>query len=130
MKYSDLKTYLLGRLVDTPYEGVAFYPGPDLPDIPERHVVLTPVPGPGLSVEGLFDAQGWQVRSVGEQDSYDDGEALAALLDSFLRSENGRMINGVRTVSSQRSGGSPYPLYKDDGERVHFVCNYNFDVQL
>lgn len=130
MKYADLKTFLDNKLGGTDFEGLHIYPGPDLPNVPEHHAILTPIPGPGLNTEDLFDAQGWQVRCVGHQHDFTDAESMAHLIDSFLRSNNAITIGTAKATSSKRAGGSPYPLYKDDGERVHFVCNYNFDVQV
>lgn len=103
-------------------------PGPDLPDVPGRWVVLTPYGGPGLLLEGALDGRAWQVRVAGLQGNYDDAEAIANAIDVGLLSIVAGNDLGVHGV--QRVGGAPNPLLKDDSDRWQFICSYIFDATM
>lgn len=113
-----------------PFEGVIVMPGPNLPDIPDRYVLLTPYGGPGLNTgEGILDARGWQVRCVGLQHDEDSGEALADAIDTALLKQHSAKYQGVWVTGVQRVGGAPVPLMVDDADRTHWVCSYIVETE-
>lgn len=130
MRYATFKEFAQAGLAGTPQEGAPFEPGPDLPNIPGRFVVLTRFGGPGLNTEDLFDGVGYQVRAVGEQVNYQDAEDLALAIDLwFLRKGFSQRVGGKWMTSIQRLGSPPTPLLVDDAERHHFVCSYVVDIE-
>lgn len=130
MKYSVLRDYLIAHL-PARWEGLEFYPGPNLPaNTANRFVLLTRTGGPGLETDGLIDVQGWQFRVASEQNNYDDGEDLAFDLDAIaLNSGYSRSVGGVWMVDLYRAGSPPTMLLVDDAERTHFVASYLASVQ-
>lgn len=128
MRYSAIRDFIRDS-VAAEYPTLVFHPGPVMPDIPERYVVLTPLPGAGLNTEGIFDASGWQVRSVGLQASYDDAEALASAIDAVLAFQPSQMVGDKWVTSITRIGGQPYVLMVDNANRTHFVASYLFDAE-
>jgi hypothetical protein len=105
-------------------------PGPYVPDMPDNVGVVTTVPGPGLSLEGAADTNGFQLLVRGLQDpTSTDGSAE----DNALRADRlilfadlpAEVTPGVRLLPVSRSGGRPAPLaQEDDGDRITFVCTY------
>lgn len=129
MRFLPLRDFILQGLVGTAWEGTATDRGPDVPDIPGRCFILTRGGGPGFNTEMLFDASGWQVRSVGEQNDPDDAEGLALEIDRVLVSTPSQYIDGIWVPSIQRFGSPPSHLSVDDADRTHFVCNYIVDAR-
>ena len=105
-------------------------PGPALPDVPGRYVVLTPYGGPGLELEGVMDGRSWQVRVVGKQNDYNDAETIADAIDVGILSVTTGNIGGVHVAGTQRVGGAPNALLKDDAERTHFICSYIVNTEM
>lgn len=128
MKFSDL-SLLIRTGLNQPNLLVA--PGPEMPDTATRFVVLTKTSGPGFETEMLIDREGWQVRAVGDQNDYDDGESLATAIDVLLvgLSGGGIVVGGKKVISIYRTAGPPTPLLRDDAERHHFVCSYIVSVE-
>lgn len=109
---------------------VLIYPGPDLPDVPDRHVIWTRYGGPGYEGgEHALDNVSWQARCVGFQDNYNSAEEIADLIDLALTNLRSQHVGGVWVTQVQRVGGAPAPLVKDDAERTHFVCSYNIEQE-
>lgn len=130
MKYSDFAAFCSDALVDTPWEGVAFHPGPDDLQAPAgRFVLLTRIGGPGFSMEYLFDQVGYQVTSVGEQEDFEDAEGLALALDQVLVMARSQNYADLRLLQITRQGGAPSPLIVDDADRTRFVCSYIVEVE-
>jgi hypothetical protein len=130
MRYSQFRDWLVERLPSR-YEGLEFYPGPDLPsDTPNRFVLLSKTGGPGLDAEGLIDVRGWQVRCAGSQNDYDDAERLAETLDAIILNFNqSQQVGDTWLVSIYRTGGEPTQLTVDNADRTHFVASYLASVQ-
>ena len=128
--YAAMKAEVRLVLDAAALQDVAIYPGPDLPDIPGKFVVLTRYGGPGLEMEGVFDARSWQVRSVGNQLDYESSETIADAIDIAFLSHFSRKIGDIWVPSIQRVGGAPAPLPVDDADRTHFVCSYVVSVEL
>lgn len=105
-------------------------PGPYVDAEPDRLAVVTTIPGPGQSMQGVADTGGFQLLIRGRQDptSRDpsaEQDALAAdrlILRAPLPAE---VTPGVRLMPVVRSGGRPAPVpQEDDGDRISFVCTY------
>lgn len=100
-------------------------PGPDPgDDIPGRQVVVTPTPGPGLTLDGIYDQQGFQVLSIGRAMDYDNAEALAFALDKRLLQFTGGRLGSTRVLYFNRVGSPPTLLRRDEADRYNFVCTY------
>lgn len=130
-KYSDMKAAVRVILDAAGYLDVDIYPGPELPDIPGKYVVLTRYGGPGIELEGVLDAVSWQVRSVGWQMEDDESaEGIADAIDIAFLSHYSRQVGSVWVAGIQRVGGAPSSLMKDEADRTHFVCSYIVSVEL
>lgn len=125
LRLGEIRSYLDGLKLGCPITI-----GPDLPPHPGRAVVLTPTGGPGLTGEGFTDTFAFQARVIGEQNSYDSAERLAAQVDSALLKlvTSSQMRFGVWVVMVSRVGSPPSVLVRDDAERHHFVANYLVEV--
>lgn len=126
--FQQMKTFILA-LPGVP-AGITCEPGPSLPDVPGRFIVLTRYGGPGEELEGVMDGISWQVRIAGLQGDYDDAEAIADAIDVGLLSVQTANIGGVHVAGVQRVGGAPNPLLKDDAERTQFICSYIAHTEL
>ena len=119
----DIITWLQGLGVAVP-----LYPGTQrIPEMPDRIAVVTPLPGAGLSLEGLADTPGFQLRVRGAQNSPDDCEAIAYDADKRILAAGFPVtIGAVRLTSITRSGGRPALLspQPDAGNRTEMVCTY------
>lgn len=107
-------------------------PGPDDPDIPWSYVLITRTGGAGHATDGTTDRVSYQFKSVGEQNQYDQAEQLAYELDKVVLGDGSSFympVTNVYLVSVNRMGGGPSALMTDDGDRTHFVCDYQFEVQ-
>lgn len=131
MKFSLLKNLIQERLpVYWDDKGVYFHPGPSDPDQPNGFVVVLSVDGGlGLQLDGVLDNWGWQVKTMGDQNLYDDAETLAHDIDKILMSWVSGKQDGVHVASIVRVGGPPQHLEFDSAERTAFVCSYLFDVE-
>jgi hypothetical protein len=129
MRFSQVKAFTL-EVLAADYPDVRVHPGPNIPDIPNRFVVWTPYGGPGLEVDGVFDARSWQFRAVGKQNNYDSAEEVAIALDLALIAHQSGKIGDVWVPSIQRVGGAPAALVLDNADRTHFVCSYIASVEL
>lgn len=126
MRFSEVKAFISSVLP----ERTLIHPGPDDPEVPTHFVLVTPSGGAGLTVEDLFDARGFQIKSVGRQNDYDSAESMAWDIDALIIGvDSSRMIGSTYVLSFTRSGGPPEPLYTDDANRTHFVCSYTATVQ-
>lgn len=129
--YSAMKARVREIIDATNFQDFLIFPGPELPDQPERFVVLTRYGGPGLELDGAFDGVSWQVRCVGTQMNYEDVESVADAIDIALISQHSQQVGNVWVPSVQRVGGPPSAIpTQDDADRVHFVCSYTVSVEL
>jgi minor capsid protein len=107
---------------------VPLYPGTQrIPEMPDQIAVVTPLPGVGLSMEGLADAPGFQLRVRGLQRDPDDAETLAYDADRrILGADFPATVGAVRLISITRSGGRPALLSAtpDSANRTEMVCTY------
>lgn len=126
MKFTTLQAHVTDAIKASAFakKKVAVLPGPEDPSIPGRFVLLSRLGGPGLQVEGLIDGVGYQIKSVGNQNSYQESEDLALLIDKWLIETPSSMVHGEWVVGIARVGSAPVPLFVDNADRTHFVCNY------
>jgi len=131
IRYSHLRNYLQSYLTSLGYDPLpTFNPGPgedaNAVDVsPGRLVLLSKLPGAGLSVEYAFDRPAFQVRVAGKQGDYDDGEKLAEDCDTgLLKVDHSQYLEDVWVTSIVRAGGNPALLLIDDADRYHFTCTY------
>lgn len=107
---------------------VPLYPGTQrIPDMPDRIGVVTPLTGTGLSMEGLADTPGFQLRIRGAQYDPDDAETIAYDADKrILGAAFPATIGPVQLTAITRSGGRPALLSvtPDSGNRTEMVCTY------
>lgn len=127
--YLGMKAKVQLILTDAGFTQTLIEPGPELPDVPDSYVLLSPYGGPGLALDGALDDKAWQVRSVGRQNDPDNAEAIADAIDIAFISLPSSKVGGVWVASIQRVGGAPSPLMVDDAERTHYVCNYIVSTQ-
>lgn len=133
MRFNQIKAFTEAALTAAGIVGVQVRPGPTIPDIPGPFVVWTPYGGPGLEVDGVFDARSWQFRAVGKQNNYDSAEEVAIALDLALIAHQSSRVGGPTgpwVPSIQRVGGAPAALVLDNADRTHFVCSYIASVEL
>jgi uncharacterized protein (DUF2126 family) len=101
--------------------------GPYVPPMPNRIVVISPVPGPGFLMEGAADAGAFQARVRGETDDPDDAEALMFRLDKMIeRAQFPATVGGHQFIHIHRVSARPAPLLPspDSGRRSEYTCNY------
>lgn len=106
-----------------------------IPDTPNRIIAVTFVSGAGFSMDGLFDAVGFQITARGAENNYPDAEAIAFEVDDILMGK----FPDVKSISFwmgdvyvdqlARTGGGPIQLpYADAVSRFTFTCNYYAQV--
>lgn len=128
--YARIKAWTREVLDNLGYDDVMIYPGPELPDIPNRYVVWSRYGGPGMELDGAMDAKSWQMRVVGKQDDYESAEEVADAIDIAMLSHVSSHVGGVWVSNVQRAGGAPAVQLVDDSDRTHFVCSYIVSVEL
>lgn len=128
--FGRIKDWTEPVLVAAGFSDVPIYPGPELPDIPNHHVIWTPYGGTGLEGgEGILDGRSWQARCVGNQSNYTDAESIANAIDIAMISHYSRNVGGLWVSQIRRVGGAPNPLMTDEANRTHFVCSYIVSVK-
>lgn len=112
-------------------EAVAVVDGPEVPKDAGTVVVVSWLPGAGLSVEGALSTPGAQLRVIGPQGNVPAARELAARLDAalVLRDAWPGFVGGRYVVGVQRSGGEPSHDRTDTAGRAHYVCTYLFTVE-
>ena len=116
----DVKAFLVARGITAPIvtEG-------DVPEMPDRVIVIQMTGGPGEAGERTRDNVSFQIRTRGLQRVPGDGETFAREVDDiFLGAVPPLMMGTRRAIRILRFGGPPSYLLRDSGERVHSVCNY------
>jgi hypothetical protein len=107
--------------------GAPVKPGPYVPEMPDRLVVITSTPGPGFQLEAAADAQVFQARVRGPQMDQDAAEELAFSLDGLILGASfPAVVDGRTIIHCHRFGGAPAPLTgtPDSGDRYELVCSY------
>lgn len=122
--FEKMKAFTEEVLANASMPDVEVFPGPVLPDIPNRFVVWTRYGGSGLELEGVLDVKGWQFRAVGKQMDYTSAEEVADAIDIAMISHYSKKIGGVWVPEIRRVGGAPSALMEDEADRTHFTCSY------
>ncbi len=112
-------------------EAVDVVDGPDLPVTRGAAVVVSWLPGAGLSLEGTLSTPAAQLRVIGPQGNRDAARVLAERLDARLTNRGlfPAFVGGRYVVDVRHSGGMPAHDRNDDADRAHYVCTYLFDVE-
>lgn len=123
-----LETWLRGRGLG---DRVAVVDGPEIPTDPGTLLVITWLPGAGLSLEGMLASPGFQVRTIGPQGNRPAALELAERVDVELVGRDAwpASLNGRHVVDMHRAGGEPAIDRHDAAGRAHYVCTYIVDVE-
>ena len=124
-----LEDWLVSLGWDTTQEsGYPVLHGPEILDMPERALFVTPTPGPGwVTEEAALDTWGFQARLRGPQDDPDTPQLMMQRLDVMILNGGQRraVVDGVQIFMVTRSGGTPTPLPLDPQDRrFEYVCTY------
>lgn len=128
MKAATVKRMIQDGL-DVKYRDLTIEFGPQLPQVPDQFVLITPYGGSGSDVDGLMDLPSFQIRVVGKQEDYDSAEDLAQDIDTIFVQWFSKKVGPTWVTSIVRVGGPPSPLEVDDSDRHHFVCSYTATVE-
>lgn len=93
-----------------------------------RMLILSRNPGPGLTLEQMFDRVIVTVRTCGIQGSYDDAEEWAGQVDRWMLSPGNVQVGGASALFVTRVGSEPVPVTNDKARRTHFQCGYIIPV--
>lgn len=87
--------------------------------------VVTPVGGPGLTLEGAGELSGFQVKLTGREFQHDLIRRSAYEIDTaLLFGDYGTDLWGTRVQYVDRTGEPPSALQEDNLDRVAYVCTY------
>lgn len=131
----ELQRAWLETHASTPELTIPFFIGPRIPEFGNADLfgVVTPVSGPGATLEGVNTVVGFQVRMVARLNSY--GQLKSAcwqLHQQLMFADVPADLWGTRVVWVSTAGGDPVPDNPDgvDLDRVQFVCTYLAEVGL
>ena len=96
-------------------------------DMPDRLMLVTLLPGAGLTMDDQFDQPSFQVAIRGNQFAENTPEADMRKLDRELIKglQYPHDLWGDRVVTCSRTGGGPSPIQSfDKGRRVTYTCTY------
>lgn len=110
---------------------VAVIDGPDIGTDPGTLLVVTWLPGAGLSFEGAVSTPGFQVRTIGPQGNRHAAREIAERVDAelVLRDAWPAYVGGRYVIDVRRAGGEPAHDRQDAANRAHYVCTYLADVE-
>lgn len=110
---------------------VAVLDGPDIPNDAGTMLVVTWLPGAGISLEGVLVSPGFQIRTVGPQGNPAAARELAERVDAelVLRDNWPSLVGDRYVVVVGRAGGEPAVDRLDQAGRTHYVCTYIADVE-
>lgn len=101
--------------------------GPEMPDAPDKIIVLTGSGGPGyLTEEAGIDGQTFQARLRGPANDADAAQAAIKQLDELvLGAVFPVVVDGVTISHVHREGSPPVPLPLDPNDRrFEYTVNY------
>lgn len=104
-----------------------FVKGPRAPEFlrGDRVAVVTPLEGPGLTLEGAGSVASFQIRVVAREFEEDELRKSAFQLDdALLFGDYPANLWGTRIQYVSRTGGEPSSLQEDEHDRVAYVCSY------
>lgn len=102
-------------------------PGPREPEFLQADLVgtITPIPGPGLTLEGSGDQSAFQVKLVAREYQGNDLQLSAFQIDTaLLFVDVPAELWGTQVQYVTRTGGAPSALQQDELDRVAYVCSY------
>jgi hypothetical protein len=86
---------------------------------------VTPLPGPGLSLDGLGNQPSFQIKLTGRERQADDIRKTAFEIDTaLLWGAYPFDAWGTYVQYVDRTGGEPSVLQEDEHDRVAYVCTY------
>jgi hypothetical protein len=114
------------------------YQGPNGPLAePRQHIVVTPVPGGGMQVDGRIEQRVFQIKTVGPQgltpstwnDVHAQAEDLARRIDKLIMNSWRPVIGGEQVVYISRFGtsirqGGPSGQPLDSANRPAYSTSY------
>lgn len=114
---------------------IPYVVGPRIPEFGRADIlgVVTPTPGLGLTLEGINDVAGFQIRWVARESDYGKLKISAFQTDRALMfADFPGQFWGTWVTSINRAGGGPTPELGDgrDLDRVAFVCTYLAEAEL
>lgn len=112
--------------VDTVLD-LKFVKGPRAPEFlrGDRVAVVTPLEGPGLTLEGAGSVASFQLRIVAREHDEDALRKSAFQVDeALLFGSYPADLWGTRIQYVDRTGGEPSSLVEDEHDRVAYVCSY------
>lgn len=114
---------------------VPYFVGPRIPEFGRADVlgVVTPSPGLGLTLEGVNQVVGFQIRWVAREASYAKLKLSAYQTDrALIFADFPTQLWGAWVTSITRAGGEPSPELGDgrDLDRVAFTCTYLVETEL
>lgn len=121
--FEDIKAWLTAQGIDVPT-----LPGPDVPDAPDRLIIITLQPGAGFVVEQNMEMVAFQARIRGRQNDPADAQALAYDVDRAVCAASWpQTIGGLHVAVGTRTGGRPAPIGPlDSSRRQNWTGNYYF----
>jgi hypothetical protein len=141
MLTSDVITWLAGQ--DIGEEMPVIYQGPNGPSAePRKHLVITPVPGGGMQVDGRIEQRVFQIKTVGPMGItpatwnavFAEAESLARRIDKVFMNSFRPVIGGEQVVYISRFGtpvrqGGPSGQPLDDANRPAFQTMYIIEAE-
>lgn len=107
---------------------MVWFKGPREPEFGngDRLAVVTPLGGAGVSLEGVGDQPGFQVRMMAREFELAELKLSVYAVDRelLLGQQFPADIWGTRIQYVTRTGGGPSPLQEDEFDRVVYVCSY------
>lgn len=136
MLTQDFITWLSGQTIDGKHPLV--FQGPVGPEsIPQEHIIVTPVPGGGMQVDGHIEQRVYQIKTVGPMglnprnwnEVFAKAEALALAVDKVIMNTFRPIIGGEEVVYTSRFGtsirqGGPSGQPLDKANRPSFQTMY------
>lgn len=124
----DLMALWLSAVLTGQPQAPTFAVGPDRPELefPDNLGIVTPMPGPSSSTEGLIDYPVFQIRIRGLAPYRFQLANQANMVDQYLLfGVYPANIWGSRILAVARSGSGPVPIAEDEvNQRISYMCNY------
>jgi hypothetical protein len=119
------------------------YQGPSGPPAePRPHLIVTPVPGGGMQVDGQIEQRVFQIKTVGQQGLntqnwntvFSETETLARSIDKFIMNVWRPVIGGEQVVYISRFGthvrqGGPSGQPLDGANRPSYSTMYVVEAE-